>query len=187
MGRISRKIEPIELVELKKRQRRISSIPADGRWIAIIRIRGTVNVRKDVEETLRLLRLHKPHHAVIVPLTGSYKGMLIKAQRMIAWGEITFDVFLELLKKKGRVTGNKKLTDSLVKEYSKGKFSSIEELAKAIWNKEVKLRDISWLKPVFRLRPPSGGYRGTVKKPFELGGSFGYWGQKINELLERMI
>jgi len=187
MRRISRKIEPIELIELKKTKRRISSIPADGRWVAVVRIRGTVNVRKDVEETLKLLRLHKPHHVVIIPLTESYKGMLIKAQRMIAWGEVTFDTFLKLLKSKGRLIGNKKIRDTLIKKYSKGRFESVESLARAIWNKEIGLKNITWLKPVFRLRPPSGGYRGSIKKPFELGGSFGYWGSRINELLEKMM
>lgn len=187
MGRISRKIEPVELVALKNKKRTIASIPADGRWIAVVRIRGTVNVRKDVEETLKLLRLHKPHHVVLVPLTESYKGMLIKAQRMIAWGEISFETFLKLLREKGRLIGNRRITDDLVREYSKNKFKSIKELAKSIWNKEISFKSIDWLKPVFRLRPPSGGYRGSVKKPFEIGGSFGYWGQRINELLNKMM
>ncbi len=187
MGRISKKIEPLELIELKRTKGRVSSVPADGRWVAVVRIRGTVNVRRDVEETLKLLRLNKPHHVTIIPLTESYKGMLIKAQRMIAWGEISYDTFLKLLKRKGRLIGDRKLMDQLVKEYSGGKFNSVEELAKAIWNKEINLKDVNWLKPVFRLRPPSGGYRGSIKKPFELGGSFGYWGPRINELLEKMI
>lgn len=187
MGRISRRIEPIELIELKKVKRRIARIPADGRWVAVIRIRGTVNVRRDVEDTLRMLRLHKPHHAVIIPLTESYKGMLMKVQKMIAWGEVNFDTFLKLLKNKGRLIGDKKLTDALVRDHSKGRFGSIEDLARSIWSKEIDFKNLPWLKPVFRLRPPSGGYRGSVKKPFELGGSFGYWGSRINELLEKMM
>jgi len=180
-------MSPLEILTIKKEKRRIAKLPADGRWVAVIRIRGTVNIRKDIDETLKLLRLHKPHHLVIVPLTESYKGMLIKAQRTIAWGEINFDTFVKLLKKRGRVVGNKRLSENIIKELSKGKFNSVEDLAKAIWEKELTFKDLKWLKPVFRLHPPRGGYRGTVKKPFELGGSFGYWGDKINELIERMM
>ncbi len=187
MGRISARISPLEILELRRRQKPISSIPADGRWVAVVRIRGTVNVRKDVADTLKLLRLHKPHHAVIIPLTQSYKGMLLKAQNMIAWGEIDFETFLKLLKKRGRVIGNKRLSDELVRELSKGKFSSVEELAKAIWERKVSFKDILWLKPVFRLHPPRGGYRGSIKKSYQTGGSWGYWGENINQLLEKMM
>jgi len=185
--RISSKISPLELIEMKKRHRPIASIPADGRWIAVVRIRGTVNIRKDVADTLKLLRLHKPHHAVVIPLTSSYKGMLQKAQTTIAWGEINFETFLELLKKRGRVIGNRRLTDELVRELSKGEFSSIEELAKALWERKVSFKDLPWLKPVFRLHPPRGGYRGSIKKSYQIGGSWGYWGENINLLLERMM
>lgn len=187
MTRISAKVSPLEIVELKKSKRRIANMPADERWIAVLRIRGTVDVREDVAETLKLLRLNKPHQLVIVPFNSSYKGMIIKVQRMIAWGEIDFDTFVKVLRKRGRVTGNKRLTDSIVNEMSKGKWASIEELAKAIWDRKISMKDLDWLKPVFRLNPPSGGYRGSVKKPFELGGSFGYWGNRINELIEKMI
>ncbi len=187
MGRISARVSPLELLKIKREKRRIAKIPADGRWIAVIRIRGTVNIRRDIADTLRMLRLHKPHHLVLIPFTSSYKGMLLKVQRTIAWGEIDFDTFLELLKKRGRIIGNKKLTDDIVKELSKNKFSSMEELAKAIWEKKVSFKDIDWLKPVFRLHPPRGGYRGSIKKPYELGGSYGFWGKMINELIKRMM
>ena len=187
MGRISARVSPLELIKIKQEKRRIARMPADGRWIAVIRIRGTVNVRKDIADTLKMLRLHKPHHAVLIPFTESYKGMLLKAQRLIAWGEIDFDTLVELLKKRGRIVGDRRLSDELIKNYSRGKYNSIEELAKAIWDKKVTFKDLTWLKPVFRLRPPTGGYRGSIKKPYELGGSFGYWGDRINELIRKMM
>ncbi len=187
MGRISSKMSPSDILAVKRGEFSVSKLPADGRWMAVVRIRGTVNVRKDIAWTLKLLRLHKPHHMVIVPFTPSYKGMLEKAGYTIAWGEINFDTFLKVLKKRGRVIGNKRLTDDIVKEYSGGRFKSIEELAKAIWNKEVTWKELEWLKPVFRLHPPRGGYRGSIKKSFAEGGSWGYWGPKINELIIRMI
>ena len=187
MGRISARVGPLEIIKLKKEKRRLAKLPADGRWVAIVRIRGTVNVRKDVNDTLNMLRLHKPHHVVIMPFTDTYKGMIMKVHRYIAWGEIDFDTFLDLLRKRGRVGGNKRLTDDLVRKYTREKFASIEDLAKALWNRKVRFKDLEWLKPVFRLHPPRGGYRGTIKKPFELGGSFGYWGARINELVRKMM
>jgi len=187
MPRISKKISPLKIIELKKTKDRISKLPADGRWIAVVRIRGTVNRRKTERDTLAMLRLHKPNHAVIIPLNESYKGMLIKINHLIAWGELNLKTLKKLLKKRGRATGNKRLTDDLVKEYTKGEIKTIDELAEKIWKKEIKIKELKWLKPVFRLHPPSGGWRGTVKRSYELGGSYGYWGEEINKLLENMI
>lgn len=43
-------------------------------------------------------------------------------------------------------------------------------------------------KPFFRLNPPKKGYgRNGVKHTFKEGGGLGYRGQKINDLLKRMI
>lgn len=161
---------------------------ADNRWVAIIRVRGRVNTRRDVEDTLRLLRLHKPNHCVVMRYTPSLRGMLIKAQHRIAWGEIDFDTFRDLLRHRGRVIGDKHLSDKIVKRFTNGKYDSVESLAKALWDGEIKFKDVPWLKPVFRLHPPKkGGYKRSVRKLYSEGGSLGYWGQNINKLIQRML
>lgn len=44
------------------------------------------------------------------------------------------------------------------------------------------------LKPYFRLSPPRGGFeRKGTKKPFNVGGSLGYRGEKINDLIRSML
>jgi len=44
------------------------------------------------------------------------------------------------------------------------------------------------IKPFFRLHPPIGGFeRKGIKKPFTIGGALGYRGNKINDLIKRMI
>lgn len=54
-------------------------------------------------------------------------------------------------------------------------------------NKETieKLKKKKGDKKVFRLSPPSKGYK-SIKKPFPKG-DLGYRGDKINDLLERML
>ena len=43
-------------------------------------------------------------------------------------------------------------------------------------------------KQFFRLQPPIKGFeRKGIKKPFSIGGALGYRGEKINELIKRMI
>jgi large subunit ribosomal protein L30 len=40
---------------------------------------------------------------------------------------------------------------------------------------------------VFRLHPPSKGFKGKIKRGYGSGGELGYRGEKINELLRRML
>ena len=42
------------------------------------------------------------------------------------------------------------------------------------------------IKPVFRLTPPSKGFKKSIKQQYP-NGEIGYRGEKINELILRMI
>ncbi len=151
--------------------------------IAVVRIKGRVGVNRDIEKTLHLLRLRKKHACVILPNSEEVIGMLNKVQHYVTWGEINEETLVNLLKKRGRIAGNKRLTD----EYLKSKIGkNIEEVAKDVLAGNLKLKDIPGVKPFFRLKPPTRGFR-DLKKPFSMGGDYGYRGEHINELLKRMI
>lgn len=155
---------------------------------AIIRIRGTVDVPPDVEYTLKLLRLHKKFHCVLYPsnLPG-IDGMLHKVKDWVTWGEIDKETLVKLLRIRGRIPGNKQLTDEYVKEKLKLK-GGIEELAEKILKGEIQLHKIeNIIKPVFRLHPPRGGFKKSTKKPYKSNGELGYRGKEINKLIERML
>ena len=151
--------------------------------LAVVRIRGTVNVRKDVEDTLRMLNLERNCHATLIDDRPSFMGMLRKTQNIVTWGEVSKETIALLLRKRGRIVGNRKLTDEYVKKIG---YDSIDALAEAIYNLKVKLKDLPGVKPVFRLHPPRKGYKGTVKKSFSAGGETGYRGESINDLIRRM-
>lgn len=145
--------------------------------LAIVRLKGIYGLHPDVKKTLQLLRLHKVNHAVLYPDTPAIRGMLQKVKDTIAWGEIERNTLIQLLKKRGRLPGNKRITE----EYLKSLGKTIEEIADEIMNGK-KPQDFG-IKPVFRLRPT----RVDKKRPFKLGGSLGYHGKHINELLREMI
>lgn len=149
----------------------------------VIRVRGTTGVIQNIADTLDMLRLNRISHAVIVDETPSYKGMLQKAKDYITWGEITPEVLTEIIAKRGRVVGGAPVTDDYVAENSD--YKSIEELANALINSEVKLADLN-IKPVFRFHPPRKGYE-NIRLSVEEGGSLGYRGTDIEELAKRML
>ncbi|MEM2145437.1 MAG: 50S ribosomal protein L30 [Candidatus Jordarchaeaceae archaeon] len=153
--------------------------------LAVIRIRGTVNIRDEIEDTLKMLRLHRVNHAALINSTPSYLGMLQKAKDYITWGEIDAETLSLLLSKRGRLIGNKRLSDQYIKENLKLK--TVDEFAKAVCENQAKLSDLPHLKPIFRLRPPKGGFHRTIKKSIHANGELGYRGEKINDLLKKMI
>lgn len=151
--------------------------------IAAIRVRGTTGIKKDIADTLMMLRLNQINHAVLIDENPSYNGMLQKGKDYITWGEIDAETLAKVIAKRGRLAGDVKITDEYLKENTD--YSSVEELAKAVVESEATLEDAG-IKPVFRLHPPRKGYKST-KKTYNEGGSLGYRGEKIGELIVKMI
>jgi len=158
---------------------------------AIIRIRGVVNCPHDVNYTLKQLRLHKKYHCVLYPASlPGLKNMLLKVASWATWGEINRETLILLLRERGTVPGSKRLTDEYVDKYFAryGIKGGIEALADAILQGKIYLHRVDNLvKPVFRLHPPRGGFKGSTRKLFSQGGELGYRGTAINDLLKRMI
>jgi large subunit ribosomal protein L30 len=152
--------------------------------LAVVRVRGTVNIRRDVKDTLRMLRLNRPNHCVVLPPRDTYRGMLQKAKDYITWGEVKADVLQELLASKGRLAGNRPLTEEYVRDVLG--YPSFKALAEAVVKGDVELTKLKDVKPVFRLSPPRKGYEG-VKRPYANGGALGYRGEAINDLIKRML
>lgn len=153
--------------------------------VLAIRVRGQVRVRPQIEVTLDKLLLGRVHQARILKVTPSLQGMITKAKDYITWGEVSEDVVEKILSKRGRLPGNGRLTDSYVKKNSK--YSSIKALAKAIASGNASVNDVEGLKPVFRLTPPSKGFKGKKYLGVGMGGITGYRGEDINSLALRMI
>jgi len=156
-----------------------------GKLILVIRVRGAPSMNYKIADTLKMLRLHKPNHCTILFGTPSVLGMLNKVKDYIAYGDVDESILVKLLQKRAKLKGQKPLTEEHIR--NKTKYSNYKDLAKALINGEIQLKDIYNLKPVFRLHPPKGGYRKSIKVPFNAGGTLGYVGKYINFLVSKMI
>jgi len=76
----------------------------------VIRIKGQADVPYWANTTLRLLKLEKKYRATILPIKENTEGMLKKIQHYVSWQEIDMSTTKELLDKKGRRSGYKKIT-----------------------------------------------------------------------------
>jgi len=149
-----------------------------------VRIRGLSDIPQETKDTLMMLRLTRNCHATLLDDRPAYKGMLQKSKNCLTWGEASKETVAMLLKKRGRLPGDKKLSDEFAKELG---YDSLVALAEAIVNVEVDFSSLPEVNPVFRLSPPSKGYKGKTKKSYVAGGEAGYRGEAINDLLKRMI
>lgn len=152
--------------------------------IAVVRIRGTVSALREARETLTLLHLDHTNHAILIDNRPSYKGMLQRVNSYVTWGEVTKETVVAMLEKRARLSGNKKLT---VEYLEKLGLKTFEELADALMTGKAEHGKLPFMTPVFKLHPPSKGFKGNVKKSFQAGGEAGYRGDAINDLVKRMI
>jgi len=151
---------------------------------AVVRVRGQPDVNKDIRYTMGLLGLTRVNHCVVLPENPSIKGMLQMVKDYCTWGEIEEETLVAMIKTRGKITGDKDITDEYLKENSA--FGSVEELAKAMIENDYRMREMEDAKPVFRLHPPIKGYEG-IKRSYKNGGALGYRGKDINDLINRML
>ena len=173
--------EVIVKKKVKVKQERIPNL------IFAVRIRGSPGMNRKVLDTLKMLRMHKVNHGVLIWGKQSYIGMLNKCKDYIAYGEITEKTLIRLLRVRGRIEGNKPLTDEQVKNLTT--YNDIKSLAKALFRGEIQYssKDLYKIKPVFRLHPPKKGHKGTIKRHFKEGGTLGYVEEYINEIIYKML
>ena len=139
--------------------------------IAAIRVRGITGVKTKIKDTLNMLRLYKNNYCSVLPNNAIYMGMLKKAKDYITWGEIDDETFKILVDKRGEEFNGREAD-------SKGK----------IKYNDFVIVDNKKIKKSFRLNPPRKGFeRKGIKHSFQQGGALGYRGEKINDLIKRMV
>ena len=154
-------------------------------WL-VIRVRSDRTVERSIRETMESLNLTRVNHAVLIPESDTYAGMLQKVKDFVTWGEISAEAIAGLIRDRGRLMGDHPITDAAVKEGSY--YKDIDSFAKAIASGEATVKDLETMKRVFRLHPPRGNKGwGGVKRHYTVGGALGFRGDAIEELAARMM
>ncbi len=153
--------------------------------IAIIRVRGAVGLNPNIKRALKYLRLYRKNYCAIVSNTPDFLGMIRTVKDFTTFGELSKEAFIKLLQKRGKLAGDKPVTEEYLKSKMKEGFT---EFADSFFDFKKELKDVPGMKTFFRLHPPIKGFeRAGIKKAYAEGGPLGYRGKDINELIERMI
>ena len=138
--------------------------------LAVILVRGQAELPQPVLDTFTNLHLYRKNTCVVIDDTPINKGMITKVKDFITWGEISDELFKELVQKRGKI------------------FLARQQDSKKIYSyKSLQIQGKKY-KPYFTLNSPRKGFeRKGIKVAYAAGGALGYRGEKINDLLKRMI
>ena len=149
----------------------------------VVRIKGQADVPHWATYTMSLLKLEKKYRATILPAKYNTLGMLDKIKHYVSWIELDADLAKELLDKKARKSGYKKITVEDLKELG---FASIDDLAGALSEGKVVLSKLKPLKPWFALAPPRHGFKRSTTRLYGQKGILGK-NQELGTLVRKMM
>ena len=149
----------------------------------VVRICGQPDVPYWATTTMSLLKLEKRYRATIIPEKDNTLGMLRKIQHYISWQEIDIETTKQLLDKKARKSGYKKVTDEDITAIG---FESVDELASALTEGKATLSKLKPLKPWFALDPPRQGFKRSTKRLYGQKGVLGY-NKELSIIVKRMM
>ncbi|HSB50314.1 MAG TPA: 50S ribosomal protein L30 [Nitrosopumilaceae archaeon] len=149
----------------------------------VVRIKGQADIPYWAKTTLELLKLEKKFRATIIPAKENTLGMLNKIKHYASWQEVDFAFVKELLDKKARTSGYKKLTNDDLKKIG---FNSIDELATSLAEGKTSMTKLKPMKPWFALSPPKHGFKKSTKRMYGEKGILGQ-NKELDNLVRRMM
>jgi|TARA_Y100000590_G_scaffold294794_1_gene332207 large subunit ribosomal protein L30 len=149
----------------------------------VVRICGQADVPYWATTTMSLLKLEKKYRATIIPEKENTLGMLRKIQHYVSWQEVDVETAKELLDKKARKTGYKKVTNEDITSVG---FKSMDELATSLAEGKTSLSKLKPLKPWFALDPPRHGFKRSTKRLYGQKGVLGY-NKELSVIVKRMM
>jgi len=149
----------------------------------VLRIKGQADVPYWATTTMKLLNLEKKFRATILPAKENTLGMLKKIMHYVSWQEIDISITKELLDKKGRKAGYKKITSEDLSEIG---FKTMDELASSLSESKSTLSKLKPLKPWFAMDPPRHGFKRSTKKLYGQKGVLGH-NKELITIVRRMM
>ena len=138
--------------------------------LVVVLVRGLVGIKKPIRDTLKMLRLTSKNTCVVVVNNPVYLGMLKKCKDYATWGDIDEETFKKLVSKRGK------------------EFLGREKDSKGKYTYKFMEYEGKKYKPYFTLNPPLKGFgRKGIKLSFKLGGALGNRGDKMKDLILRML
>ena len=129
--------------------------------LLVVNLHGKINSSAPVRQGLEELWVSKKFSASVVTDDAATVGMLRLCKDYITWAPVDQGLLVDLLKKRGMVSSTRALDAAKLKELG---FKSHEDLAAKMEKDQVRLSAVKGVLPYFRLAPPKGGFKLSLRR-----------------------
>lgn len=151
--------------------------------ILVVNVHGSINSSAPVRKALNELWVAKKFSSSVVADDPPTVGMLRLCKDYVAWAPIGEGLLAELLSKRGMVSTSKPLDQGALKQLG---YKDHKDLAGRMIREEERLSAVSGVLPYFRLAPPRGGFKRSMRRQFTEKGVLGS-NPGLEEIVRRMI
>ncbi len=151
--------------------------------ILVVNLHGKINSSAPVRKALTELWVAKKFAASVVPDDDATVGMLKLCKDYVAWTPVQESLLTDLLKKRGMVSTNRALDVASLKGLG---YRNHEDLAAKMLKEQTRLSAVKGVLPYFRLAPPKGGFKISLRRQSTEKGLLGS-NPKLEEIVRRMI
>ncbi len=151
--------------------------------LLVVNLHGSINSSAPVRKALNELWVAKKFSASVVTDDAPTVGMLRLCKDYVAWSQVDEGLLTDLLKKRGMATTSKVLDPASLKQLG---YKKPEDLASKMVKDQLRLSSIQGVLPYFRLAPPRGGFRQSLRRQYTEKGLLGN-NPKLGEIVRRMI
>jgi large subunit ribosomal protein L30 len=151
--------------------------------LLVVNIHGSINSSAPVRKAMNELKVARKFSASVVADEPPTVGMLRLCKDYVAWTPLKEGLLAELLKKRGMVSAAKTLDESSLKRLG---YKNHEDMAAKMVKEQARLSSIEGILPFFRLAPPKGGFRRSLRRQSSEKGVLGS-NPGLEEIVRRMI
>ncbi|HXW95567.1 MAG TPA: hypothetical protein VEJ19_07670 [Nitrososphaerales archaeon] len=151
--------------------------------LLVVNLHGQINSSTPVRKALNELWVAKKFSASVVTDDPPTVGMLKLCKDYVAWCPIDEGLLADLLKKRGMTSGTRSLDAATLKELGCKKH---EDLAARMVKDQVRLSALNGVLPYFRLAPPKGGFKMSLRRQATERGLLGS-NPMLDAIVRRMI
>jgi len=151
--------------------------------LLVVNLHGQINSSVSVRKALNELWVAKKFSASVVTDDSPTVGMLKLCKDYVAWCPVDEGLLTDLLKKLGMASGTKSLDAATLKELG---YKKHEDLAAKMIKDQVRLSALNGVLPYFRLAPPRGGFKMSLRRQATERGLLGN-NPKLDAIVRRMI
>lgn len=127
----------------------------------VVNLHGSINSSAPVRKALNELWVAKKFSASVVTDDPATVGALRLCKDYIAWSPVNEGLLGDLLRKRGMVSSTRTLDQASLKQMG---FKKHEDIAAMMVKDQVRLSAVKGVLPFFRLAPPKGGFKRSLRR-----------------------